>query len=352
MTKHKHHNGRTFAITSAEKYKHSKIGKSTYKQDYTKLTALPCLNGAREADVTTYQSTPTSGQLPAWGQITPLHSTTLLTSPIKLQWVSTNKLSPRRTVAMTVELSKTFNTVDRTDLLQSIHKSTMDSNTVRRLCTYLQGRTASCIYNRKESAKITLQHEVQQGSVLSPQLSNLYVPTYPETSELCTSYADDFTASTSHSNVKVDSKSLAKHAADVAAIAEESRPHSVRSNIDRPAVHTTNHTMLSPSHSSSELVSTSSWQKSKNSGSYLRSSIHFHNHVENLANKAKPRLNILRQLCGTDWGQQKETIMLNFKTLIRLRFTYAAPIWFPNTSETSIKKLQVIQNSALLIATV
>ena len=36
---------------------------------------------------------------------------------------------------------------------------------------------------------------------------------------------------------------------------------------------------------------------------------------------------------------------------IRSIFMYAAPIWFPITSPSLIKKLQAIQNSALRIAT-
>ena len=74
---------------------------------------------------------------------------------------------------------------------------------------------------QKESAKITLHQAVPQGSVLSPQLFNLYFLTDPETSVLCTSYADDFTASNSHPKVEIAAEILAKHAEDVAAWAEE-----------------------------------------------------------------------------------------------------------------------------------
>ena len=77
----------------------------------------------------------------------------------------------------------------------------------------------------------------------------------------------------------------------------------------------------------------------------------FHKHIESIVNRAKPRLNILKLLTGTDWGQQKETIMATFKSLVGSILTYANPVWFPNTSETSISRLQVIQNSALRIAT-
>ena len=261
------------------------------------------------------------------------------------------ELPPHRTVAMAVDFSKAFDTVDHTDLLQSIHESTMDPNTVRWLCTYLRGRTASCSYNRKESAKITLHQGVPQGSVLFPQLFNLYVSTYPETSELCTSYADDFTATTSHPKVEIAAENLAKHAADVAAWAEE---RSLIVSAQKSTI-----TLFTPETKQSHLHPTVPLNGSplpldrnpKILGVTFDPHFHFHKHVENIANKAKQRLNILRQLCGTNWGQQKETILLTFNMLIRSLFTYAAAIWFPNASETSIEKLQVIQNSALRIAT-
>ena len=77
----------------------------------------------------------------------------------------------------------------------------------------------------------------------------------------------------------------------------------------------------------------------------------FHKHVEEIVKKAKPRLNLLKQLTGTDRGKQKKTILVTIKSLIGSLFTYAAPLWFPNTSRSSIAKLQTIPNSAIRIAT-
>ena len=79
--------------------------------------------------------------------------------------------------------------------------------------------------------------------------------------------------------------------------------------------------------------------------------LHFHKHVEDLVKRAKKRLSLLKALTGTTWGQQKETIIATYKALIDSLFSYAAPVWFPNTSATNVSKLQVIQNAALRIAT-
>ena len=50
-------------------------------------------------------------------------------------------------------------------------------------------------------------------------------------------------------------------------------------------------------------------------------------------------------------GSTKEKVLATFKSLNGSHFTFAAAIWFPNTSATSINKLQIIQNYALRIAT-
>ena len=73
--------------------------------------------------------------------------------------------------------------------------------------------------------------------------------------------------------------------------------------------------------------------------------------MEALCTKAKQKLYILKALTGTTWGQQKETLVATYKALIDSIFSYAAPIWFPNTSPSNIAKLQRIQNAALRVAT-
>ena len=57
----------------------------------------------------------------------------------------------------------------------------------------------------------------------------------------------------------------------------------------------------------------------------------------------------MKALTGTAWGQQKETLLVTFKALIQFIMTHAAPVWYPNAA--SVRELQVIQNSALRVAT-
>ena len=77
----------------------------------------------------------------------------------------------------------------------------------------------------------------------------------------------------------------------------------------------------------------------------------FNAHVKFIVFWALPCINILKALAGTNWGQQKETILIAYMSLIKSLFIYAAPIWFPVASSSLIQKLQNIQISPLRIAT-
>ena len=76
-------------------------------------------------------------------------------------------------------------------------------------------------------------------------------------------------------------------------------------------------------------------------------------HTKYIAERCSSRLRLLSALAGTRWGQHKETLLTTYKGLIKvLGILYAAPIWYPNMSRTSILRLQLIQNSTLRTATV
>ena len=283
----------------------------------------------------------------------PGRSTSTALLPLVQQVVTgfNQRCPPRRTVAMAVDFSKAFDTVNHTALLLSLPTTSLPSNDIRWLFTYLRGRTASCSYNRVDSSRVVLHQGVPQGSILSPLLFNHYVSTYPQTSELCTSYADDFTACASDTAVDQAAAALAEHAVDVTAWAQD---RDLLLSAQKSTV-----TLFTPEYRQSHVhpiipVNGTPLPLERNPkilGVTFDPHLFFHKHVEEIIRKAKPRLNILKLLTGTDWGQQKETILATFKSLIGSLFTYAAPIWFPNTSESSIAKLQSVQNSALRIAT-
>ena len=86
-------------------------------------------------------------------------------------------------------------------------------------------------------------------------------------------------------------------------------------------------------------------------GVYLDPSLSFNKHSQYVAGRVSCRNNILKVLAGTSWGQQKETLLMTYKTVGRSIINYAAPVWSPNLHDTNYRKIQYTQNEALRIAT-
>ena len=80
-------------------------------------------------------------------------------------------------------------------------------------------------------------------------------------------------------------------------------------------------------------------------------SLSFKDHIHGIKQICTHRLNTLRTLTGTDFGQQKETLTLIYKQYIRSVLEYVSPAWAPNLAITHHNTLQTIQNNTLRIIT-
>ncbi len=59
----------------------------------------------------------------------------------------------------------------------------------------------------------------------------------------------------------------------------------------------------------------------------------------------------MKAIAGSDWGQEKENLILTYKSLGRSVLEYGTPVWSPIISDSNWKDLQIAQNKALRIAT-
>ncbi|GFW26262.1 reverse transcriptase domain-containing protein [Trichonephila clavipes] len=83
-------------------------------------------------------------------------------------------------------------------------------------------------------------------------------------------------------------------------------------------------------------------------GVTLDPELRFSKYIEQTANKALGKLNILRKLCGTSWGSRPQTLKSTFCTVIRPVLEYATPIW--TAAYISVKrKLDSVQHRAAKI---
>ena len=141
-------------------------------------------------------------------------------------------------------------------------------------------------------ASVSWASGVPQGSVFSPALFNHYVSSYPGSSELCTSYADDFTVCASDTAVDRAAAALEEHAGDLSGWAQE---RSLQLSAQKSTV-----TLFDPEfrqsylHLSVPLNGTPLplERHPRILGVIFDPHLFFHKHVEEIGRRARPRINI------------------------------------------------------------
>ena len=115
---------------------------------------------------------------------------------------------PFRTTLLAVDLSKAFDCIDHTLLLDKLSSTAVNVNVKRWLKCYLLGRSAFCTYQASRSPSRLCRSGVPQGSCLSPTLFAFFCADMPDTVAEKTMYADDLSFFNSHTSPAVNDARL------------------------------------------------------------------------------------------------------------------------------------------------
>ena len=240
--------------------------------------------------------------------------------------------------------------VNHTKLIIALSSTSLRHNTIRWISAYLKGRMARCRYNYGVSPMCHTRTGVPQGSCISPVLFNFFVSSYPEDNHLTLSYADDFTDSITNSSYVTAATGLTNQATRVSEWASErglalSAPKSTVTLFSSHRAELNDHPQVNLNGTTLPLQ-----RNPRILGVVFDPLLTFGKQIDSLCTRAGPGMNILKALAGTTWGQQAETMILTYKSLLRSILHYAAPVWFPNVARSNVEKLQRVQNSALRVA--
>jgi hypothetical protein len=281
------------------------------------------------------------------------HSTVTALLPIATKVaIGFNAKKPAsRSVLVTIDVSKAFDSVDHTLLIEQISGSSLPSNYVRWLAAYLRGRVASCQYGGVVSKPRNIKSGTPQGSGLSPDLYNYFTSDCPVISDVHDSFADDIDQMESGPDLD---QICTKLNLDLSATVSWSKEKNL---------------VLAPSKSQVTLFTPDTKQVNVHPqifidgtlvplcrnlrylGSDFDTMFCFNGQSVSNQKKFSKGVALLRAVGGTNWGFDKETLLRTFNVIIKPAYSFNAPIWVPNTKPSHIQKLQLLQNRAMRVIT-
>ena len=260
---------------------------------------------------------------------------------------------PSRTVAVTVDMSAAFDTVNHNTLLSKISNSALPTPIVRWLSCYIRGRKSRVSFRDVTSSARAVHAGVPPGSKISPALFNYYIAdlSTPTDPVKVVSYADDITVFASGPNIPQLATALNNYMNSLTAFLSD---HSLNISADKSTVTLFTSDPAQANFHPQVLINDNLLPLARTPkilGVTFDTFFTFHHHTKAVTTKMNKRNNILKALAGTTWGQQKETLTLTYKAISRSIADYAIPIWAASTKKTGFDKRQTSQNTALRIAT-
>jgi hypothetical protein len=260
---------------------------------------------------------------------------------------------PDRTVLLQIDLSKAFDMVNHDKLLKDLESTNLSPCLKRWFCCYLKGRQSTVNFRNQTSKHRNIRAGVPQGAVTSPILFNFYLrhlPRPPKNIQVV-QYADDISIYATGKPFQNLASAINQYIPKVLEFLEERelQVSPTKSTVtlftpdtkefkEQPEIKMKDCTV--PHEHTPKLL-----------GVTFDTMYTFSHHVKNITDTAKSKINIMKCLAGSSWGQDTETLAITYKSICRSVLEYAAPIWSPIISDTSWLKLQTTQNQALRVIT-
>ena len=258
-----------------------------------------------------------------------------------------------RTILLQLDLSKAFDMVSHEKLLADLNKTSLPDHLKRWYGSYLNGRQSRVKFRNATSTSRNTRTGVPQGAVTSPILFNFYVHNLPPPPPgvVVVQYADDLSVYMVGTDLDSMTETINGYATSLTDFLSERE------------------LLVSPEKSTVTLFTPASSEMNIHPQVYVQGTLvkleqrpvllgvkfdtmyTFTPHIKDAAAKAKAKVNVLKALAGSTWGQEKETLVTAYKTVVRSTLEYANPIWTPAIKPTNWERLQRVQNHGLRVAT-
>lgn len=247
------------------------------------------------------------------------------------------------------DLSKAFDSVNHTILLQKLHLVNVDAFW---FSSYLNNRTQSVRINNTVSSRQAVPYGVPQGSILGPLLFNIYVNDMPKhiTNCILVQYADD-TQFLHSGNINNISSIISKTENTLKQVRKYFLENGLKLNTNKTQCLFlgTRQLLAHIPHNTTIRCAGSDIQPSthaKNLGIYLDSYLTFEKHTSEIIKKAMGTLMFVNR--NKDYFT-KDTRITILQTLVLSALNYGITVW-GTTNSTILNKVQKIQNFTIKVA--
>ena len=218
---------------------------------------------------------------------------------------------------MFIDLSKAFVMVSHDKLIKDLDQSDLPPSLIRWFSTYLRGRQSTVSFRNELSSCRNVRAGVPQGAVTSPILFNFYLrnlPTPPDNVQVV-QYADDISIYATGKPISGLTNAINYYIPSVIEFLEE------RELQVSPSKSTV--TLFTPDTREAKIHPLGKMDRNlvphepnpKLLGVTFDTMYTFSKHVNITANKAKTKVNLMKHLAGSTWGQDLETLALTYKSI-------------------------------------
>jgi len=253
------------------------------------------------------------------------------------------------TVGVFLDFEKAYDMVWRAGLMSKVKKLGINGNLFQFIREFIQNRTFEVKVGAECSEKRILENGTPQGSVLSPMLFLIMINDIEigNTGAELSLFADDSATYKSGKNLNKIIKDLQSSLDNICKWAEK---WGVKiSSTKSSCVIFTNkikYQQTKQLNIGGQVIKVE--DKVKFLGIIFDRRLTWKNHFEYIENKCKKRLNLMRNLTGTEWGASKESLLTIYRALIRTLLDYGAEA-LDSATQNLKAKFDVIQSKCLRI---
>lgn len=251
-------------------------------------------------------------------------------------------------IAIFLDLSGAFDSVDHISVLFKLMNLGIQGRLLGWIQSYLQDRSFKILFEGHKSTFRDIRTGVPQGGILSPILFNILMSDLPISNGIHYSiYADDIALFASGTD---RDKLVQKLQSALSKVEEWITKWGLSLNVQKTKAlfFDRNKTIPLPLRLNNTDIPYVDYFKFLGV-TFDSPSLSWSNHINGLKSDCQSRISLLKSLTSNDWGSDRKTLIMLYKSLIRSKLDYSCHV-YNNASKDLLKQLEVVQNQCLRLA--